>query len=130
MDLRKFSNKEQMSRAAAVYTQDLISRNTAPGKAFTIALSGGSSPIRFYELLAEEEIDWSMVKVFLVDERKVPAGHKHSNFRMIKEALLSRINIPDANIYPLRTECKSVSNCAAEYEDRIRNFFGNKYPFF
>ena len=119
-----------MSRAAAVYTQDLISRNTAQGKVFTIAFSGGSSPVRFYELLAEEEIDWSMVKIFLVDERKVPANHKHSNFRMIKEALLSKIDIPDTNIFSLKTEIESVSKCAAEYGERIRKFFGAEHPIF
>ena len=130
MELKKFIDKEQMSRAAADYTQDLINRNTALGKVFTIALSGGSSPVRFYELLAEEKIDWSMVKVFLVDERKVPADHNHSNFRMIQEALLSRINIPEVNIFSLKTEINSVSKCAAEYEERIRKVFGDEYPVF
>ena len=130
MKLKNFTNKEQMSRAAAVYTKDLISRNAASGKVFTLALSGGSSPVRFYELLAEEVIDWSMVKVFLVDERKVKADHKHSNFRMIKESLLSKVDIPDTNIFSLRTEIESASDCAAEYEKRIMKFFRDRDPVF
>ena len=130
MELKKFIDKEQMSRAAAAYSADLIRSNAIAGKVFTLALSGGSSPVRFYELLAEEAIDWDMVKVFLVDERKVQADHKHSNFRMIKESLLSKIDIPDTNIFSLKTEIKSVSECAAEYEERIRKVFGDKYPVF
>lgn len=130
MELNNFTGKEQMSRAAADYTQILINRSTARGEVFTIALSGGSSPTRFYELMAEEKIDWSMVKVFLVDERKVPADHNHSNFRMIKEALLSKIDIPEGNVFSLNTEIGSASECAAEYENRIRDVFGDKYPVF
>jgi len=130
MELKNFISKEQMSRAAAAYTADLIRSNAASGKVFSFALSGGSSPVRFYELLAEEAIDWSMVKVFLVDERKVKADHKHSNFRMIKESLLSKVNMPDTNIFSPKTEIESASDCAAEYEERIRKFFGNKHPVF
>ncbi|MDA3939833.1 MAG: 6-phosphogluconolactonase [Spirochaetia bacterium] len=124
MKVNKFSSKEQMSLAASEYTAGLINTNTRAGKIFTLALSGGSSPIRFYELMAQEKIDWTMVKIFLVDERKVSADHKFSNFRMIKETLLSKIEIPWENIFSIKTEINSVSECAGEYEEQIINAFG------
>jgi 6-phosphogluconolactonase len=130
MKLKKFDNKEQMSLALASYTKDLISISESRGRIFSLALSGGSSPVRFYELLAEEEINWRIVNIFLVDERKVPLNHAYSNFRMIKKALLSKIDIPETNIFSFETEIKSVIECAAEYEDRIRKVFGDKYPVF
>ncbi len=130
MKIKHFINKEQMSQAAAGFTRNLIIQRTAKGKFFTVALSGGSSPVRFYELLAEEEINWKLVNIFLVDERKVSIDNSNSNFGMIKKTLLSKIDIPRENIFPINTDINSVSECAKEYEDRIRNVFPDNYPAF
>ncbi|MEA1910054.1 MAG: 6-phosphogluconolactonase [Spirochaetota bacterium] len=130
MKLNKYNNIEQMSLAAAIFTRDLIKEKVSRGEVFSIALSGGSSPVRFYELMAKEDIDWTLVNIFLVDERKVPADHIHSNFRMIKEALLSKIDIPETNVFSFKTEITSVSDCAAEYELRVINAFGDNSPVF
>lgn len=119
-----------MSIAASRYTKELIDKKINKGSVFTLALSGGSSPIRYYELLAEEDINWSLVKIFFVDERKVPANHVHSNFRMINRALLSKIDIPEANIISPDTEIRSVLECAMEYEKKIRKAFGISFPMF
>ena len=130
MELKKYITKEQMSVAASRYTKELIDKKINKGSVFTLALSGGSSPIRYYELLAEEDINWSLVKIFFVDERKVPANHVHSNFRMINRALLSKIDIPEANIISPDTEIRSVLECAMEYEKKIRKAFGISFPRF
>ena len=130
MELKRFKNKEQMSLSAAAYTSNLIRQNTDRGEVFTIALSGGSSPVRFYELLAKEKIDWSLVNIFLVDERKVDADHDNSNYRMINNALLSKIVIPETNVFSFKTEINSVSECAANYEKRVRKSFTDGYPVF
>jgi len=128
MELKKFENTEQMSLAAAVYTCNQIRQKTCKGEFFSIALSGGSSPVRFYELLAEEKIDWTKVNIFLVDERKVPDNHVHSNYRMINKALLSKIDIPKINVFSFKTEIISASECALEYEVRVRKVFADNYP--
>ena len=130
MVLKKYNNKEQMSHEAAVYTKDLINQKSSLGKVFTIALSGGNSPVRYYELLAKEDIDWILVKVFIVDERKVSSDNLYSNYRMIKKSLLSGINIPENNIYSFNTGMSSVSKCALEYENRVRKVFGENPPVF
>jgi len=130
MKLSKFIDKEKMSIVAVAFTSELILQKTSKGEVFSIALSGGSSPVRFYELLAEENIDWARVKIFFVDERNVPDNHFQSNFRMINQALLSKINIPDANIFSLNTENQSVTDCSLEYEKKIKKVFGNNLPRF
>ncbi len=130
MELSNFNNKELMSAAASRYTKGLIDKKIKKDNVFTLALSGGSSPVRYYELLAEENIDWVRVKIFFVDERYVPANHAHSNFRMINQALLSKINIPESNIFPLNTENQSVTDCSLEYEKNIRKAFENNFPRF
>lgn len=56
-----------------------------------IALAGGSTPRRAYELLAEMDLDWSGSELWLGDERCVPADHQHSNFKMVSEELVDRL---------------------------------------
>ena len=70
---------------------------------FTIALAGGSTPKRTYERLSEFQLRWNSWHVWWGDERMVPAGHPDSNERMAREALLSRVPIPEAQIHPLRS---------------------------
>jgi 6-phosphogluconolactonase len=54
-----------------------------------IALSGGSTPKRAYELAAELEPDWGSATVWWGDERCVPADDARSNFRLARESLLA-----------------------------------------
>lgn len=57
-----------------------------------VVVTGGSTPRRAYELVAERRPDWSGVEIWFTDERCVEPDHEHSNFRMVEAALLSRIN--------------------------------------
>jgi 6-phosphogluconolactonase len=83
--IRVFDDLESLSRAAA----DEVARLVKGGGA--LALSGGSTPRRTYELLADRTIDWSSVEVFWGDERPVPPDHADSNYRMATESLLSKV---------------------------------------
>lgn len=100
---------------------------------FNVALSGGSSPRRLYELLASEDyrgrIDWSKVYFFFGDERYVPADHSNSNFLMAKKALFTPLNISSDSIFAVNTSM-SPSESAIDYEERMQKHFkGNKCRF-
>jgi 6-phosphogluconolactonase len=56
-----------------------------------IALTGGSTPKRAYELAAGIEADWSRAKLWWSDERCVPPDDELSNYRLAREALLDRL---------------------------------------
>ncbi len=95
------------AEALAAYARDwlvaLITRHHANSTAdrFTLALSGGSTPKRLYQLLAQlppGTIDWSRVVLLWGDERNVPADHADSNYRMVRESLLQHIDIPASNV--------------------------------
>ena len=94
---------------------------------FTIALSGGSTPKLLFELLASDEfrdaIDWTHVEVFFVDERCVPPEHAESNYRMAREALLSKVPIPGDNIYRMRGEIEP-EEAARAYGRMLKEKFG------
>ena len=70
-----------------------------------ISLAGSNTPRPAYELLAAQPgIDWSQVHIWFGDERCVPPGDPESNYRMVHETLLSRIDIPEANVHRIRGE--------------------------
>jgi 6-phosphogluconolactonase len=95
---------------------------------FAICLSGGSTPRRLYETLATPAIaarfPWQRTQWFWGDERFVPQDHPDSNYRMTREALLSRVPIPGDNIHPVPTEGLSPEQAAAAYETILKRFYG------
>ena len=102
---------------------------------FTIGLSGGKTPIMFYQKLAEWESksSWKRTHVFLVDERFVSFEDKESNYRMLRETLFGKIPIPQENIHPIPTGKTSLETSAREYEEDLRRFFKvskGQYPSF
>lgn len=92
---------------------------------FTVALSGGRSPMEFYCKLSslEEFRYWQRTHIFLGDERFVPLDDSNSNFKMIKENLLDYISIPPENIHPISTHQKKVELAAEEYKNQLVQFF-------
>lgn len=92
---------------------------------FTVALSGGSTPKSVYSLLGSEHPDfpWNKTFLFFGDERHVPPDHSDSNFRMVREALLTKISIPASNVCRISGELPDAAQAAAEYEGKVRAFF-------
>jgi 6-phosphogluconolactonase len=93
-----------------------------------VVLSGGSTPLGLYSLLATSpalrtQVPWSSTHVFWGDERHVPPDHPDSNFRGADAALLSQVPIPASNVHRIRAELDAVS-AAREYEAEIRGVFG------
>lgn len=101
-------------------------------KKMKVAFSGGKTPKLFFENLAELNIDWSNIDIFLVDERNVPLSSIDSNFNLLTNSLLAKINIPKENIHPI--EFFSDVNKSNEYfhNDLINcfNLKKNEYPVF
>ncbi len=127
-----FDEAEEVARAFAFRFAELAREAIAARGVFTVALSGGSTPKRTYQLLASDEfrerIEWDKVHVFFGDERCVPPTDADSNYRMIDEALLSRVSIPARNIHRMRGEGDALAN-ARLYEDELQTFFaGAPWP--
>ena len=81
-----------------------------------VCITGGSTPRKAYERVAAERPDWSGVDLWFTDERCVPPDHEHSNFRMVDEALLSRIE--GATVHRMQGEL-GPERGAAEYEREL-----------
>jgi 6-phosphogluconolactonase len=119
---------EELARAGAqLFVDESAEAMRARGR-FRVALSGGSTPRRVYELLAtpvfSNPIDWNRVDLFWGDERYVPADDRESNYRMTSEALLDHVPVPSANVHRVPTDISPPSAAASAYEDEIRQVFG------
>ena len=106
----------------------LLAAAAAGGDRFAVVLSGGSTPRRLYELLAAPpyaaSFPWSRVHWFWGDERFVPHADAESNYRMAREAMLSRAPVPAVNIHAVPTEGMAADAAAAAYERALKAFYG------
>lgn len=101
---------------------------------FSVALAGGNTPRRVYELLATERfalrVEWPQVDLFFGDERCVPPDHPDSNYAMAYEALISKVPIPAKNVHRIIGE-GNPDESARLYESQLRTFFaGASWPRF
>jgi len=98
------------------------------GGSFHVALSGGHTPERFYQLLATtpeaKVLPWDQIHVFWVDERYVPPDSEASNYRLAAEAFLERVRIRPDHVHRIPTEYEDINDAARAYERTIREVFG------
>ena len=122
-----FQDIEEMSRDAADFICERSILCVREQGFFTIALSGGSTPRRLYELLASspysESIPWEHIHIFWGDERCVSPDHSESNYHLTAQALLDHVPLPPGNIHRMMGETNPHTKAAADYEEEIRGFF-------
>jgi len=106
-ELRIYHDYEKLSRHAANLFIEQSSRSIIERDRFLVALNGGNTPTRLFELLAtdyRDQVEWSKVYVFWGDERCVPPDDPGSSYRQARDVLLSRVPILDVNIHRVKTE--------------------------
>ena len=129
-----FESPEQLALAAAERFVEYSNELGDMTERFSVALAGGNTPRRVYELLATERfksrVEWPQVYLFFGDERCVPPEHPDSNYAMAYEALISRAPIPAKNVHRIVGEGNANENALA-YEYQLRTFFaGLTWPRF
>lgn len=107
----------------------MTSKALAGGVPFRVSLSGGSTPKALYGLLASDDFrnrfPWSKVEWYWGDERFVPYDHPESNYRMTREAMLSKAPVPPQNVHPVPPPSAGTADEAAEiYEGELRKAYG------
>ncbi len=94
---------------------------------FRVSLSGGSTPKTLYTLLASDDFrgrfPWTRVSWYWGDERFVPHDHPESNYRMTREAMLSKVPVPPENIHPVPAD-GAPKEGALRYERTLQAAYG------
>jgi 6-phosphogluconolactonase len=91
-----------------------------------VAISGGSTPNATFKLLSDPAqpflatVPWDKLQLFWVDERCVPPTHPESNYGVCRELLLTKVPIPEANVFRMEGEL-DPEEAASRYESTLRN---------
>ena len=104
------------AEAAAVAAAALIAEVAVAGG--SIAMAGGSTPRRAYELAAQAGVDWSRADLWFGDDRCVPANDPRSNQRLVNETLVNLVD-PRPTVHPIATD-RSPADAAAAYDEELR----------
>lgn len=115
----------QLAQAAVNEFRAAAQAGIAQHGRFTVALSGGNTPRTVYSLLSQEcreSLDWRKIFIFFGDERHVPPDDPQSNYRMARESLLSRVPLPEQNVFRVGAELPA-EQAADDYEEKLRSFF-------
>ncbi|WP_026462404.1 6-phosphogluconolactonase [Adhaeribacter aquaticus] len=131
--IQVFKDTSELSTAAAdIFLQtarDAVEKN---GR-FTVALTGGSSPVQLYKLLMQspylELMPWEFTFVFWGDERWVPLTDDRSNAKMAMDTFLNEVPVPKDQIYPMWQE-DEPEEFALRYERLLQKHFNQQAPQF
>ncbi len=123
-DIFIFKESESLSRRAATLFKEKSNQAIHERGRCLIALSGGGTPERLFQLLASDyrkEIRWNQIHLFWGDERCVSPTTPGSNYRQADEALLSKVAIPKENAHRIKGEL-DPSSAAQEYAGLLKTF--------
>lgn len=119
MVVKVFRDISELSQAATKSFIELASQAIAERRRFLVALSGGSTPTRLYECLANETLDWSRVHFFWGDERCVPVEDAGNSYGQAKKVLFDKIGA--TNIHRVKSELEPDS-AARDYAHTLSQF--------
>jgi len=125
-EIRVLTTPQELFSAAAEEVVHAATEAIAQRGRFSIALSGGSTPKSLYNLLATNArsiLPWEQMFFFWSDERHVLHGDPESNYRMVDEAMLSKVQVPPANVFRVPGENPDAAAAAEAYESSLRKFF-------
>jgi 6-phosphogluconolactonase len=124
-DVRRFADLDALSRAAADDLATVAADAVAARGVCHIALSGGSTPRRLFQILVARgagALPWQQLQLWWGDERTVPPDHPDSNYRMAREALIdpaAGFGLAAAQVHRMAGEQPDHAAAAADYEHAI-----------
>lgn len=122
--IKKFKDISELSQYAARSFIEIAKKSIEERGRFLASLSGGSTPMRLYELLGNQfqnEVDWPLVHFFWGDERCVPVDDSGNSYGQTKKVFFDKIHIPAENIHRVLSELEPAS-AAKEYADTLKAF--------
>jgi 6-phosphogluconolactonase len=131
--IRVLPDLDALSQAAAEIFVRQAQNCLAKGR-FSVALSGGETPRKTYELLSRsplmDQVPWHIVHFFWGDERWVPLSDPRSNERMARETLLNNVPVPEDQIHSIYQPHINIQDAAWNYGGLLREFFANERQLF
>lgn len=125
MDLEVLADASAVARrGASVLAAEARAASAARGR-FILAVSGGRTPWLMLRALADEDVPWSKVHLFQVDERVAPAGHEDRNLTHVRESLTARVPLPPEHVHAMAVEKADLAAAAADYATALARIAGS-----
>jgi 6-phosphogluconolactonase len=124
MKLEVFDDADSIARAAAATIAAEARAAIAARGRFAFAVSGGHTPWIMLRALATEDVPWTSVHVYQVDERVAPAGHPDRNLTHLRESLLQHAPLRPEQIHAMPVESPDLEAAATEYALALREIAG------
>jgi 6-phosphogluconolactonase len=117
--ISKFKDEKAYVKAAVQAIETALTKSLEERTLVRVALSGGQSPLPVYDALAKSKnIPWSRVRLFLVDERYVPANSNDSNQKAIRLHLTDHLkSLRDFYVYNTREPKEKLVH---QYEEVLK----------
>lgn len=130
--IETFPDAEAVAQAAADLLTQQAAQTIEAWARFTLVLSGGSTPRRLYQKMAQEPyrsgVDWEKVQFFWGDERCVPPDHPDSNFGLAWKEWLRDLHLPPENLHRMPADRADLDVAACDYQKEIAAALG-VWPF-
>jgi len=115
-----FSSQKNLDINAAQYIIEKAKIAIREKGSFSLVLSGGTTPVNVYKLLAKEQVNFDKWHIYFGDERCFPLDHLERNSNIAKSTWLSKVNILKSNIFIIPAELGN-SEGALAYEKLLDN---------
>lgn len=112
------SNPGALANCLAARVGQWLTAALAKRPRASLAVSGGRSPVAFFEALSGRDLDWGRIDLTLVDERWVPPEHADSNERLVRRHLLKG-QAADLRFLPLKVEAALPGMAQDACEERL-----------
>jgi 6-phosphogluconolactonase len=115
MQIQVYADDEAAARAAAESIAVKARASVKARGSFTLAVSGGQTPVKMFRALASEFVPWESLHLVQVDERIAPSGSPDRNFTHLREALLEQVPLPPDHVHPMLVESPDLEAAARDY---------------
>ena len=119
MNIVVSKNADELASRAAIEFVRLAKEAIRERDSFTVALSGGSTPLLMYKHLLDAAIPWERVSFYFGDERNVSPDEDASNFKGANTSLFRPLRIREDHIYRWKTELKTPDAVAEDYAQTL-----------
>jgi 6-phosphogluconolactonase len=128
MKINVFKTVDELLPVVADFFATIAQMSILSRGEFNVALSGGTSPVKLYELLAspdfKERIEWHKINFFFGDERYVSKTSPENNAHMVAKALFDPLHIPSSRIFSVDTTLpphQAARNYSGEVSDHFED---------
>lgn len=126
MNIQPYTELTDLHLAVADAFCELVDQTLQQQDTFRVSLSGGSTPKRIYEILADRDLPWDQMHFYWGDERNVPSDHADCNAKMVREAMLTPAGVPESNIHTVPVNVDDPGAAAMAYEKLLKEHFAGQ----